>query len=81
MKQWLRLLLLAVLVTACLGNAKSVEGAGAEEEGSLAISRENFPAKNVRKALLKDLDKNKDQILSREELAAAKELALIYFQN
>ena len=81
MKQWLRILLLAVLVTACLGNVKSVESAGAEEEGPLAISRENFPDKNVRKVLSKDLDKNKDQILSREELAAAKELAFIYLKT
>ena len=79
MKQWLRILLLAVLVTACLGNVKSVESAGAEEEGPLAISRENFPDKNVRKVLSKDLDKNKDQILSQEELTAAKELTFDYF--
>ena len=81
MKQWLRILLLAVSVTACLGNAKNVESAVAEEDRSLAISRENFPDKNVRKVLSKDLDKNKDQILSREELAAAKELALLYFKK
>ncbi len=79
MKQWLRILLLAVSVMACLGNVKSVESAGAEEEGPLAISRENFPDKNVRKVLSKDLDKNKDQILSQEELAAAKELTFDYF--
>ena len=78
MKQWLRLLLLVVLVTACLGNAKNAESAGAEEEGPLAISRENFPDKNVRKVLAKEFDKNKDRTLSEEELRAAKKLTLDY---
>ena len=73
MKKWFYFLIIA---TAIMTGVVRGERVKAEETGSLAISKKNFPDKNIQEILAKKFDKNKDRTLSEEELRATKELNL-----
>lgn len=73
MKKWFYFLLIAaaVMTGVVIGERVNVKAAA-----SLAISKKNFPDKNIRKVLSKNFDKNKDRILSKDELKAIKKLRI-----
>ena len=72
----------ALLITAVLyiGGYKEISAAEAD---SVAITKSNFPDKRVRKEISKSFDKNKDNVLSEEELKGARKLDLgaFYLSN
>lgn len=73
MKKRMYLIVFLFLTILCFGNSGVAE---AEETTSIAIAQDNFPDANVRKALSENFDKNKDMVLSEEEIVAAKKLSL-----
>ena len=73
MRKYIRVILLFLIVVLSAGGYKE---ASAVENNSVAITKENFPDKRIREKISKEFDKNKDMILSEEEIKAANKLDL-----
>lgn len=73
MRKHIRAILLFLIVVLYAGGYKE---ASAVENNSVAITKENFPDKRIREKISKEFDKNKDMILSEEEIKAANKLDL-----
>lgn len=73
MIKYIRVILLFLIVVLSAGGYKE---ASAVVNNSVAITKVNFPDKRVREKISKSFDKNKDKILSEEELKAAIALEL-----
>ena len=65
----------ALLITAVLyiGGYKEASAVG---NTSIAITKENFPNKRLRKIIVEDCDRNKDYVLSREEIQKAEKISI-----
>ena len=73
MRKHIRVILLFLIVVLYAGGYKEASAVG---NNSIAVTRENFPDKSLRKEIAKKFDKNSDGILSELEIKGAKELYL-----
>ena len=73
MRKYIEVITLFLIVVLYAGDYKEVK---ATEVTSVAITKENFPDKRVREEISKAFDKNKDKVLSEEELKVAITLEL-----
>lgn len=73
MRKFVEVFVLLIIAVLYIEGYKEISAAKAD---SVAITKENFPDKRVRKEISKSFDKNKDNILSTEELQGARKLEL-----
>ena len=76
-KEWLVLLSsLALILPAAFGSSGKTVLAGANADSSVTINDENFPDYNFRTYIAKNFDKDKNGVLSEDEISSAKVIYL-----
>lgn len=75
MRKIIGCMILFVTILLCVGNSNELLAA---ENTSIAITKENFPDKGLREIIVWECDRNKDRVLSKEEIQEVKEISIGY---